>query len=520
MSLSSQRPFPPPDGATHIGVLREHAVTLACAALASVLLSLWAFAVDDVINRDGIAYIEAAERLWQGVGARSAALTDAPAYPALIALVHGLTGSSYVRAAHLIGAVIDTLVVTAFLVLTARTGAPRRVMPAAAAVIVLFAGTNAQRAGVSPDAVFCLFYLLALIYLLKLLRDGQRNRRHGLLAAVCMLAASLFGIEGLILLTVTAAVLTPYLYRGRRRAAVAVLAFAAGGAGVVIVAGWWAFASAAGEAGGGPFAAAATGLEHIRSAVAARVDLVQTHLLGRDAGDYAYAALLFAALTVVAAELLARLSLVPVLVLSYAAHRRVPFADPAVTRGWLGLVAVLGGLSLLSSLLTLLPPSRFSQALALTVLVPVSFALVRLYEDLRRRSARPLLAIIGLPLLLAGLVVGGISALYSHGSERYLKEAGEFLARTLPPAARIYTDDALIAFYSDRGVEAHDYVEDPKRLIHVIYDAWHGNDYVAFNVRAGSAGRRELIKGYLHLEPTREFSNERGDYVMIYRTGD
>lgn len=501
-------------------MLREHAATVACAALASVLLSLWALAVDDVINRDGIAYIEAAERLWQGVGARSAALTDAPAYPALIALVHGLTDSGYERAAHIVGAVIDALVVTAFLGLTLRIGAPRRVIPAAAVVMVLFAGVNAQRAGVGPDAVFCLFYLLALTYLLRLLRDGQRKRRHGLLAAVCMLAASLFGIEGLALLAVTAAALTLYLYRGRRRAAVAVLAFATGGAGVVIVAGWWAFVSVAGDAGGEPFTAAVAGLEHIRSAVAARVDLVQTRLLGRDAADYAYAALLFAALAVVTAELLARLSLVPVLLLGYAAHRRMPFAEPAVTRGWLCLVAVLGGLSLLASLLTLLPPSRFSQALALTALVPVPFALVHLYEDLRRRSAGPVPTIVGSALVLAGLVGGGIGALYSSGSERYLKEAGEFLARTAPAGARIYTDDALVAFYSDRGLEAHDYVEDPKRLIHVIYDAWHRNDYVAFHARARSAGRRELIKGYLHLEPTREFANERGDYVMIYRTGD
>ena len=31
---------------------------------------------------------------------------------------------------------------------------------------------------------------------------------------------------------------------------------------------------------------------------------------------------------------------------------------------------------------------------------------------------------------------------------------------------------------------------------------------------------RAAILGRTHLEPTREFANERGDYVMIYRTGD
>lgn len=87
-------------------------------------------------------------------------------------------------------------------------------------------------------------------------------------------------------------------------------------------------------------------------------------------------------------------------------------------------------------------------------------------------------------------------------------------------SSRAYVDDELVAFYSGRDIDAQPYVANPNTLIHVIYAEWRQNDYLALRVKGDSRGRRRLISGYLHKQPTAEFGDGKGDFVMIYATKD
>ncbi len=131
------------------------------AAIISLFLSAWSVYLDDVVNSDGVLYLWAAEALKAGDWQEALALYKWPLYSSLISLVSLIPGLGVEYAAHVLNAALTALAVVVFLSLVRELGADRKMLIAAAIVILLFPGLNRYRAFIIRDAGYIAFYLLA-----------------------------------------------------------------------------------------------------------------------------------------------------------------------------------------------------------------------------------------------------------------------------------------------------------------------------------------------------------------------
>ena len=164
------------------------------ATLASIILSAWAVSLDDVINNDGILYLQIAELLDRGEWQVAFQLYKWPFYPLLISLVANVPGLGYEHAAHLLNAALTALTVVCFISLVRELGGDQGTVLAAAIVIVLYPGINEYRSFIIKDTGYIAFYLLSLLYFFRSLRSPGWGQVVTWISSI--LVATLFRIEG------------------------------------------------------------------------------------------------------------------------------------------------------------------------------------------------------------------------------------------------------------------------------------------------------------------------------------
>ncbi len=485
---------------------------------ASTVLSAWTVSSDVVINRDGIEYVQAARALGGDSETQPESLHRWIAYPVLIWLTHALSGATYESSAHVVDAVLNALLVGAFLIVILGIGADRSTLLLGAAIVLLFPGITGSRASIGPDTGYALFYLLALASLVR--HQQSLGSRNVLIASGCMFLAALFGIEALGVLLVLAPLVTASLYPGRYRWLALTASAGVASVGTVLMAGWWAAAGGTAAMAADPVAAISGGLRQIVDSVSGRLAVIEHDVLDQQSDHHAYMMLAFAACTMLFAEIITRVSVANIAVIALAIYRRRLDWVPSLFGHWLRIVGLNAGLFVAAALPGLAPPAGYSRALALTLLLAAPFALRALYDDPGPGSGSGSPRRFVVFAMVIAVIITGVHGLRPSRGELHLKEAGLWLRGQMSASSRAYVDDELVAYYSGRDIDAQPYVANPNTLIRVIYAEWRQNDYLVLRVKSNSRGRRRLISGYLHKQPTAEFGDGKGDFVMIYATKD
>lgn len=436
---------------------RAAAAPLVAAVLGSLALSLAAVWQDPVINRDGVLYLLAARLLAAGDWQAALALHPLPGYPLLLAGASLLPGLGAESAAHGVNAALSAGLAAGFVTLVGRLD-PRTAARWLAVLLVLaWASGNDYRSELIRDHGYLCLVMGALLALLA----GHRrpNWRPALGWTVLILGATLFRAEAIVL-----ALLWPLL-----------LAFGAGpggarGRGENGVAGggwplWLRFGAPpllAGALAAGLLAAAGA-----LDGFAVYADLArerwQAGLVERTAafveslalpgGHVAELAplLLLAWLVVLALAALVQALTPAYTLLALAVLRRAPSGPTGrLVLGGIGaqvlvLCAGAGVLFFVSARYALLP------ALLLLALLPGAL----LDAAARWRRARPRRwALVAAPaaLLVAALVYTTADGVLDSGRDKlYLRAAGSWLVRQLPPQARVQVNDDILWHYAQRA---------------------------------------------------------------------
>lgn len=431
------------------------AAPLVVAVLGSLALSLAAVWQDPVINRDGVLYLLAARLLVAGDWQAALALHPLPGYPLLLAGVSLLPGLDAEAAAHWVNAALSAGLAAGFVSLVARLDTRAAARWLAVLLVLAWASGNDYRSELIRDHGYLCLVMWALLALLT-----DHDRPHWRLALgwmLLILGAALFRVEAIVL-----ALLWPLL-----------LAFGADRDG----------ARGRGKNGGGGWrlwcrlgappllACALTG--GILAAVGALdgfavyADLAherwQAGLIERTAafveslalpgGHVAELAplLLLAWLAVLALAALVQALTPAYTLLALAVLRRAP---PGLTGrlllGGIGvqvlvLCAGAGVLFFVSTRYALLP------ALLLLALLPGAL----LDTAARWRRAQPgTQALVAAPaaLLVAALVYTTADGVLDSGRDKlYLRAAGSWLVRQLPPQARVQVNDDILWHYAQRA---------------------------------------------------------------------
>ncbi len=168
-------------------------------ALASLCLSLLAIKIDDLINVDGVMYLNMAEAFVTGGLTSASQLYDWPFFSILIGLLSEYSWLDLETSALVINAILF-VILTDGLLLVSNEGL--RSLPSTAiagAVIICFYTLNEYRDFIIRDVGYWAMTILALLQFLKFFDDRQTKRLIYWLILSCI--GVMFRIEGIILLT-------------------------------------------------------------------------------------------------------------------------------------------------------------------------------------------------------------------------------------------------------------------------------------------------------------------------------
>lgn len=167
-------------------------------ALVSLILSIYAFYTDDIINADGILYLNLAEIYINGGLAATQAVYDWPFYSILIAYIHQITSFSTTTSAALLNTLFFVILTDSLLLTSKKLIHNNRQLIIASILILCFYTVSEYRDFIVRDIGYWAFTILALYrFMLFIEKVTLTNASLWLTSAV---VATLFRIEGLILL--------------------------------------------------------------------------------------------------------------------------------------------------------------------------------------------------------------------------------------------------------------------------------------------------------------------------------
>jgi hypothetical protein len=168
------------------------------AVIISLLLSILAVITDDVINSDGVLYVEMAEAFLEGGLAGAANLYNWPLYSVLAAIISQITTLSILHSFYVLNALLFTLVVDACICLCSQRITQYRQLIIASIVLLCFYSVNEYRDYIIRDAGY---WALSLYSIYHFLAYSKSNKLvHLIWWQILLISATLFRIEGIVLL--------------------------------------------------------------------------------------------------------------------------------------------------------------------------------------------------------------------------------------------------------------------------------------------------------------------------------
>jgi hypothetical protein len=491
------------------------------AVLLSLALTAWCLYRDPVINHDGILYIRAAAAILEGDWRGAFAIYPWPFYAWLVALTHLATGLALEPSAHLLDALLQALTVWAFITVVKELGGDRRVMLAAAVVILLHPPFNEYRSFVIRDFGYWAFYLVALLWFLRYLRTPRVGTAVAWGASIVL--ATLFRIEGLvILLTLPLALLFRRDYsfhaRCRQLAGAQVVPFAV----LAVLAAWSLLGQPIEQTGrlAEPIQWVQQFGRQLSGGFQQKAAALGQAILNQYSSSYAMAGVLAVLLVILVGKTIGTLTPLYTLLALHAWRGRLVPVPAGMGRvlGWLVLVqtAILVGFLANNFFLT----GRFAMGWALTVMPLVPFSLVALYDLWRKRYAGGRAAGWLFPAACAVLLVMAVDGLTSFGpSKAYIRDAGLWLKERAPLEAKVHSNNKILTFYA--GKRENDWArwftwEETAALLQD--GSWRNYDYVAVAVDRRHPERADLLAAKLGRAPVARFDNGRGDQVLVFGT--
>lgn len=427
----------------------ERSIYLAAIVL-SLTLSAWCGYVQQVPNPDALYYLRAAELFRAGQWQEGFAFYRWPFFSLTIAGAMAITGATAQVAAQSVNALFDCATALIFIALVRRLASEadaRSLVGWAALVIILHPKLATLRSVVVRDHGYYAFFLLTL-YLV--VRDHQLPRIWIKPAIVCSIgAAALFRLEALLL-----AVVVPAFYlvndtttlRRRMLAVPAVLLSAL--LLVIVYAIWSGVAMLPGAPSSGLEADVVARLREIPEIMRARAArLSEVVPPVRNAGAVAYIGFSIVALL----DALLRALTIPLAILALFAFTPRRLLSGFAARFVLWFSGWQVALLLAFMLVAFFIDWRFAMAFALIMTIPAAFTVAEVATLARARL--PAYRVL-FPIVLLAVIVPWILDVPRSSKLDYLRDAGHWISRNLPPNAKVLTNDGRIAYFSGRAFQS------------------------------------------------------------------
>ncbi|MFW5450641.1 MAG: hypothetical protein ACKE9I_03485 [Methylophagaceae bacterium] len=167
-------------------------------AFVSLLLSTFLIYSDDVINSDGILYMDMAQAFLQGGLIETAKLFNWPFFSILVAYLHQLTALPFETTAYVINALLAVLLTDTLLLISHKILPNTRQLAIGALLILSFYSLNEYRDFIIRDMGYWAFCSLSLYYFIRHLESS--SMKNATLWQLFALTAILFRVEGVFIL--------------------------------------------------------------------------------------------------------------------------------------------------------------------------------------------------------------------------------------------------------------------------------------------------------------------------------
>lgn len=506
---------------------RDLPLVLLCCFAISLLLSLSQILSDPVINKDAIIYIQSAHFIQIGDWQTAGKLYNWLFYPILIAAASSMTNLGLENAAHLLGALFNATTCSLFVLLVhALGGTHRRVLWLAALVVLCFPQFNEYRNMIIRDHGYWACYLAMGLSFVHLYRKFSIPW-FGLFF-FSALTATFFRIEGMVFLLVLSFFLIwqhRSLYtlkcvaNSSLRSQKCILTI------VIIILccfvfGYFYLWNGAGKLHQFSFLLGkiANSGQHQTSIDIAR-DYLNT-LTSPKTHSENYAGLILAATvaSILVGEILHTTGWFYVGILVLGVFSKKPLLQHDDRKAW----TILIGLNLLILATFVLAKffltGRYPIALSLTLLLLLPFILEKHLHAFLSHEMAPKYKKVSYVLFGLFCLVSLDSLISMGASKLYLKEAGSWLGNHIGDEQKLFSNHPHITYYAHQSLNRHPRAISQKQFMTMAQNGkLKKYDFVAIEL-----GRREKeiesqVTKYLNKPPEKEFSNKRGDRVLIYR---
>ena len=169
-------------------------------AIASLIFSMNAVYFDDIINKDGILYLQTAELFLSGNMDEAYASFNWPSYSIIIAFFHKFTSIPLELSALILNSVFFVILTDALILISSLIFSVPRQLKISALLILCFMPVLDYRDYIIRDPGYWAFSCLALYHFMVFINSSRII--HGTLWQIFMITATSFRIEGVFLLII------------------------------------------------------------------------------------------------------------------------------------------------------------------------------------------------------------------------------------------------------------------------------------------------------------------------------
>jgi len=174
---------------------------LPLAIFINLLLSYLMLLYNQPINSDGILYINTAKAFLAGGFHSAAATYNWPFYSILLANFSSLSHLPFLTAGFILNGIFTSILIVFFILSSALLENSSKVLPWAAAIILLFPQLNHDRYNILRDIPYYSLFIFSLWSYLKFIQTEKFT--YAVLWQIIILTATLFRIEGAVFLLTT-----------------------------------------------------------------------------------------------------------------------------------------------------------------------------------------------------------------------------------------------------------------------------------------------------------------------------
>ena len=487
------------------------------AALVTIFVSIWIIVTDDLINSDGVLYLEVAAKMLAGDWLAAVNQYSWPFYSLLIAAVSKISFLPLESSAYVVGVLVQALLTFMFVRCAQALGGNTKVAIFAAILILTNVTMNGYRDQIIRDFGYWAFFFTALYYFLR--HQEFKLPKYAIGFSLSMIVATLFRIEGIIFL-IAAPIMVLFYNKEHKKNIVSLLWLLS----PVILIAFIALITALvtdvpGHVGRitDPFFYLNDAYQNIVSGISEKGSLLEnTILLGgaRDMGTESMFAILAMMLV---AKIVSASGVIPLFfsMTSYASkevHSNI--RNTHVINSFIIINLLVLSVFLLSHLF--LSP-RYTMTMALLITLPAAFGLSHFMEmsgdgGKWRKRGKTLIIIMLVYMFLDGITSFG-------SSKHYIKESGMWLSERIGSNERLVSNERAIYYYSGKEVDikaiglVHSRIEE----LEIIERIKNKFDYLAIGIsRKQKEYEGDLIE-WFGSKPIYKKTNERGDSVVIFK---